>query len=166
MHIAKQAPMLRGWLPLKLLWLNYLVPLSLGADEIQKKVLSADNSTQPLSAGYLIQFSVGLILVLTAVVVLAWVLRRINRLHASAGGALRLLGALSLGTRERVILIQVGNAQLLLGVAPGRIQTLHVMNDALSGVGEDPEQSQQSTFPRLFNIALKKRDVAKEVSLS
>ena len=162
MHIAKQASMKNGCQTLKLLWLVFLLPLSVSADEVQRKVLSADISAQPLGAGYLIQFSMGLVLVLTAVLVLAWVLRRINRLHASAGGALRLLGVLSLGTRERVILIQVGKTQLLLGVAPGRIQTLYVLNDALSGVSEDSRKAQQSTFPRLFDAALR-RDEAKEV---
>ena len=37
-----------------------------------------------------------------------------------------------MGPRERVVLLQVGNAQLLLGVTPGRIQSLHVLDEPVS----------------------------------
>jgi flagellar protein FliO/FliZ len=36
-----------------------------------------------------------------------------------------------MGARERVVLIQAGETQLLLGVAPGRVQTLHVLDQPL-----------------------------------
>jgi flagellar protein FliO/FliZ len=80
-----------------------------------------------VSAAYLLQFSLGLVVVLLAVLALAWLLRRVGRLQSSAGGGLRTLGGLSLGPRERAVLVQVGETQLLLGVAPGRVQTLHVL---------------------------------------
>ena len=40
---------------------------------------------------------------------------------------MRLLGGLSLGMREKVILLQVGKKQLVLGVTPSRIETLLVL---------------------------------------
>ena len=49
----------------------------------------------------------------------------------AAGGGLRILGGLSMGARERVVLLQVGDTQLLVGVAPGRVQTLHVLEQPL-----------------------------------
>jgi len=50
-----------------------------------------------------------------------------------------------MGTRERVVLLQVGETQLLLGVAPGRVQTLHVLDKPLDSgkQGAGPRFSEQ-----------------------
>ena len=77
------------------------------------------------------QLVIGLFIVLLCILALAWLARRFNRLQSTPDGSLRLLGGLSMGARERVVLVQVGSQQLLLGVAPGRINTLHVLNETL-----------------------------------
>ena len=79
-----------------------------------------------MAAGNLLQLLFGLIVVLVAIGATAFLLRRLGRLP-SGGGALRVLGGMSVGTRERAVLVQVGDQQLLLGVAPGRVQTLYVL---------------------------------------
>jgi flagellar protein FliO/FliZ len=38
---------------------------------------------------------------------------------------MKVVAALSVGPRERVVLVDVGGQQLLLGVAPGRVNMLH-----------------------------------------
>lgn len=82
---------------------------------------------EPLSGGSLVQLGLGLFAVILLIVGIGWMMRRIGGLPGGQGGSLRVLGGLSMGTRERVVLIQVGDTQLLLGVAPGRVQTLHVL---------------------------------------
>ena len=77
------------------------------------------------------QLTLGLLLVLALIAAVAWVLKRSGRFQTTAGGGLRILGGLSMGPRERVVLLQVGDTQLLVGVAPGRVQTLHVLNEPL-----------------------------------
>jgi len=84
-----------------------------------------------LGVGELLQVSLGLTLVLFAIAFSAWLLRRFTRLGGAMGGTLRILGGVSLGGRERVILLQVGEQQILVGVAPGRVQTLHVLAQPL-----------------------------------
>ncbi|CAK0749581.1 Flagellar protein FliO [Gammaproteobacteria bacterium] len=82
--------------------------------------------------GDLLQVSLSLTLVLVVIALSAWLLRRFARLGGTMGGALRVLGGVSLGARERAILVQVGEQQILLGVAPGRVQTLYVLAQPLS----------------------------------
>jgi flagellar protein FliO/FliZ len=77
------------------------------------------------------QLTLGMLMVLALIVGLAWVLKRSGRFQMAAGGGLRILGGLSMGARERVVLLQVGETQLLVGVAPGRVQTLHVLEQPL-----------------------------------
>ena len=86
----------------------------------------ATAAPDPMAAGSLLQLLFGLIVVLIAIGVPAWLLRRLGRLPQGAG-ALRVIAGLSLGARERAVLIQVGDKQILLGVAPGGVQPLHVL---------------------------------------
>lgn len=81
--------------------------------------------------GGLMQMVFGLAAVLALIVALAWAVRRFGRVQPLPAGALRVLGGLSLGARERLVLVKVGEAQLLLGVAPGRVQTLHVLAEPI-----------------------------------
>lgn len=77
-----------------------------------------------VNGGYLLQLVAGLGLVLVSIAVLAWALKRLQRLPSKMRSALRILGALSVGPRERLLLVQVGETQLLVGVAPGRVSRL------------------------------------------
>ncbi|MFZ0468574.1 MAG: flagellar biosynthetic protein FliO, partial [Thiogranum sp.] len=86
------------------------------------------------------QLTLGMLVVLGLILAIAWLLKRSGRFQMAAGGGLRVLGGLSMGSRERVVLIQAGETQLLLGVAPGRVQTLHVLDRPLQ-----PQQGAATT---------------------
>ena len=86
----------------------------------------APAAPEPMAVSSLFQLLFGLIVVLMAIGVTALLLRRLGRLPQGPG-ALRVLAGLNLGARERAVLIQVGDKQILLGVAPGRVQALHVL---------------------------------------
>ena len=72
-----------------------------------------------------------LLVVIVVILTIAWGAKRLLRLPARSTGALRVLAALSMGPREKLVLVQVGTTQLLLGVAPGRIEPLHVLDEPL-----------------------------------
>jgi flagellar protein FliO/FliZ len=91
-------------------------------------------------------------LVLAAVFASAWVVRRFRNFGRPGAGAINIIADVALGTKERAVLIQVGAQQLLVGVAPGRVNTLHVLaepvhtNDAQRG-GAGAELSPSSSSP-------------------
>jgi flagellar protein FliO/FliZ len=87
------------------------------------------------SSGYLLQLIIGLVLVLVCIVALAWFAKRFRYMQSSAVGSMQVLGGISMGARERVVLMQVGSTRLLLGVAPGRINTLHVLEQTFDEAG-------------------------------
>ncbi len=78
----------------------------------------------PATAG---QWFAGLLLVLAFVFLCLWGLKRLNQWSMPARGQIRLLGGLPLGGREKLLVVEIGETQLILGVAPGRVQTLHVL---------------------------------------
>lgn len=81
--------------------------------------------------GYLLQLAGGLVVVLLGIFALAWIMRRVTRFQSAAGERMRVLGALSVGARERVVLVQVGEEQILVGVAAGQVRKLHVLSEPL-----------------------------------
>ncbi len=87
---------------------------------------------EPVGAGDFLQMFFGLLLVLGVIFGMAWFIRRMGSFQQVSHGALRILGGLSLGQRERVVLVQVGDKQLLIGLAPGQIRTLHVLDQKVS----------------------------------
>jgi flagellar protein FliO/FliZ len=96
-----------------------------------KDAAGLGQAQDPMAMTSLWQLTLGMLLVLGLIVAIAWVLKRSARFQMAAGGGLRILGGLSMGTRERVVLLQVGETQLLVGVAPGRVQTLHILDKPL-----------------------------------
>lgn len=92
----------------------------------------ASESAAAVGAGGLAQVTLSLLLVLAAVFAAAWVVRRLRGFGKFGNGALQVITEIAVGTKERVVLVQVGKQQLLLGVAPGRVSTLHVLTEAVT----------------------------------
>lgn len=85
----------------------------------------------PVSASSLLQTLLGLILVLVCIALVAWLLKRSNSFHTAASGKMKVIAGLPLGTRERAVLVQIGDEQLLLGVTPQQINLLHKLDTPL-----------------------------------
>jgi len=85
--------------------------------------------TDPVSMGDFAQVFLGLLFVVIAILAMAWFIKRSGFVNTRASGALKIIGGISLTQRERILLVQVGEKQLLLGVAPGRITTLHELEE-------------------------------------
>lgn len=108
-------------------------------------------------AGQLLQLVLGLLLVIGLIFVLAWLMRRVQRAGPAGNQVVKLVGSRALGTRDRLVLVQVGNEQVLLGVSPGSITALHVMNEPV----EVPEaQNAQPEFAKRLLEALGNKGTA------
>jgi flagellar protein FliO/FliZ len=77
------------------------------------------------------QVTLALIIVLGAIFAVAWVVRRMRGFGNRVGDAIDVIADIPLGQKERAVLLKVGNTQILVGVAPGRVNTLHVLTEPL-----------------------------------
>ena len=91
-------------------------------------IAQSDLPGAALSAGSVAQVIVGLVLVLALVGAAAWLLKRLSAFRAPGGGLIRVLAGAAVGQRERIVLVEVGETWLLVGVAPGQVTTLHSMS--------------------------------------
>ena len=73
------------------------------------------------SWSYLGQVIASLALVIGLLFGALWIMRRVNGVGQAVGGQMRVVSSLGLGQRERAVLVSVGEQQILLGVAPGRV---------------------------------------------
>jgi flagellar protein FliO/FliZ len=117
----------------------------------------AAGALAPTGIGGLTQVTLSLALVVAAIFALAWLVRRLRSVGASGGAALAVIGEVRLGAKERAVLIQAGTTQLLLGVAPGQVQALHVLPEpvrpAASGIAAG---SDRPSFRALLKRSLGK----------
>ena len=113
-------------------------------------------NVEPLSGGSMAQVALGLLFVLLLVIGVAWLLKRVGGFAVTGNGALKILGGLSMGARERVVLMQVGEKQILLGVSPGRIQTLHVLDKPINI--DDKGTTAPGFAERLSEAVARRRD--------
>ena len=97
-------------------------------------------------SGQLTQLVLGLLLVIGLIFLLAWLMRRVQRIGPGNGQVIELVGSRALGPRDRLVLVQVGEEQILLGITPGRITPLHVLKtpvDAVKTEAATPEFAQR-----------------------
>ncbi|MEF9674302.1 flagellar biosynthetic protein FliO [Pseudomonas sp. MWU13-2100] len=132
----------------RLLGIFLLAPLSAWAAEPLATAAVATPSAPGSMAGQLTQLVLGLLLVLGIIFVLAWLLRRMQQVGPGAKGrqVIELIGSRALGPRDRLVLVQVGNEQILLGLTPGTITPLHVLKEPVqvpSGEQATPEFAQR-----------------------
>lgn len=100
-------------------------------------------------AGNLVQMVVGLGVVIALLIACLWLIRHLSAPRGSAAAAIKVLGATALGPRERVVLVRIGDEVLVLGVAPGRVSTLHRMSaESLqnASLAADNEADKLSSF--------------------
>jgi flagellar protein FliO/FliZ len=106
-----------------------MLPLSVLAAEPVATAAVAPASGSGM-AGQLAQLVLGLLLVLGVIFFLAWMLRRVQQAGpAGRGQVIDIISSRALGPRDRLVLVQVGNEQILLGLSPGTITALHVLKE-------------------------------------
>lgn len=91
--------------------------------------LAQTTATDPgVSASAMLQTVLALGLVIGILFLAAFLLRRLNGGRGFGNsGPLRIVGGLMIGTRERIVLVEVADTWLVIGLVPGQIRTLHTL---------------------------------------
>ena len=108
-----------------------------------------------LAVDSLLRVSGGLLLVLLMMVLVFWLMKRAQVFKGGLHSELKVLGAISVGQREKLVLAQVGEAQILVGVTPGSVRKIHVLDKPLV-VEKVAEAGDQSFAARLEGLLSKK----------
>ncbi len=97
-------------------------------------------------AGSLLQTILALVLVLALLLGMAWVLKRFGpRGMMGASANVRLVGALNIGGRERIMVVEVGDQWIVVGASPGRVNALATMPRQDGAHGQDAQLAAHGT---------------------
>jgi len=122
--------------------------------------VGAGTAVPSLGFGAVLQTLLGLVIVIAFVFGCAWLARRFGVAGTKRMGLVKVIGGASLGNKERVSVVEIGDTWLVLGAAPGNVRLLHTMpagSAELDGVetGTAPESSGlQGNFGQRFRDAL------------
>ena len=104
--------------------------------------------------------TMALAMVLAAIFVVAWLVRRYRGSVSNSAGQLQVLAEVRLGAKERAVLLRVGNEQVLLGVSAGSVTALHAApygttsNDGTTAAVPPSEPPSKPSFQSLLMKSL------------
>ena len=75
----------------------------------------------------LLQAGFGLAVVIGLIFLFAWVARRLGLQQSGSGRLLKVVSSAMVGQRERVVVVEIGDTWLVLGVAAGQVHALHTL---------------------------------------
>lgn len=83
----------------------------------------------PQTSGFAAMFQalLGLAVVLGLLYGFFWLLRRFGPTQTGAQGVVKVVGGVMLGPRERLVVVEVEDTWVLVGVAAGHVSTLHTL---------------------------------------
>lgn len=110
---------------------------------------ATDVGSSLFTGDYLLQVVGSFFLVICVLLAVMLLLKRFNTVGTSKGGYIEILASAPLGQRERAVLLQVGDEQILVGVAPGNVTALHHISHPVSS----SEAETSLTFKEVWNFA-------------
>ncbi|RJG01168.1 flagellar biosynthetic protein FliO [Noviherbaspirillum sedimenti] len=110
---------------------------------------AAPQSAATATAGSFFQVLLGLVAVLALLAAIAWFLKRFNLARIAGNAPLRIVGGVSVGNRERVVIVEVADQWIVVGVAPGQVNAL----TTLARPANAPAQLQGTSPPAGDNFA-------------
>ena len=100
-------------------------------------------TTAHTSGGSLFEVTLALLAIVALIAGLAWLMKRMRGFGNAGHDRIPVLGERALGPKERCVLLRVGGKDILVGVAAGSVNTLHVFADgAIAQVPADTPPSQ------------------------
>ena len=100
----------------------------------------------------------GLIIVLLMIFALAWMVKRMGAGSFLSNQQMKIVASVAMGTRERVVVLDVGGKQVLLGITPQNINTLHVFDEPV--ISELTDDQTPSDFAQKIKYFMQKRPVS------
>jgi flagellar protein FliO/FliZ len=132
--------------------LPFVLPTTLMAATVDKQDKVPHIAHGPVDVTVVFQVLAALILIVVLIIGLAWGYRRYGFSHSAEGAAMKVVGAISLGGKEKAVLLQVGDDQVLLGVSPGYVRKIHDIKEPVMAA----ESNNPNSFVNKLNIELQR----------
>lgn len=115
---------------------------------------------EAMSAGSVFQLIFSLALVLGLIAAVAWLVKRMNLPQHGLGKQLKVISGIAVGQRERILLVEINDTWLVVGVAPGSVRTLHTLPKSAVPTQPDDISPGESRFQNWLKQIAEKRNAA------
>jgi flagellar protein FliO/FliZ len=105
---------------------------------------------------YLLQVIGSFVVVILLLIGVLVLLRRFNGVSSQMSGNMRVISSVGVGQRERVVLLQVGVEQILVGVGPGNVRKIHAFDQPVV----ETSASTTPNFSDVWKVAMGKTEVS------
>ncbi len=78
----------------------------------------------------------GLVVVIAAIMLVGFWYSKSRAVHGSDNNVIKILATQTLGPKERIVLIEVADKQMVLGMTSSQVQTLHVFDESVVDTSE------------------------------
>ncbi len=106
------------------------------ASMLLPSVAIAANETPISPTGGVFKMMIGLAVVLAVMAVITWVLKRMVPGVGNKQSVIRIVGGVSVGSRERVVVLEVSGRWIVVGVASGQVSRLANLESGSTKLGE------------------------------
>jgi flagellar protein FliO/FliZ len=97
---------------------------------------------------HVLNWLLGLVFVLGLFFACIWFMRKMGALPVNSREKMKVVAGLSLGGREKLILVQIGEKQMVLGVSPGSVNNLLVLEGEDCMFQEDSDKKAGGEFAK------------------
>ncbi len=89
-------------------------------------------TTPGLGGAELLSFAGSLLVVVGSILAFGWLYARFRPGMNQGGDQIRIVATRPLGPKERLLVVELGGQQILVGVSQGHMQTLHTLAEPLA----------------------------------
>lgn len=111
-------------------------------------------TVNPAGGPELVSMVASLLLVVGAIIAFGWLFSRSKMIGSGNSDAIQIVASRALGAKERLVLVEVGKTQVLIGMTPASVQSLHVF-DTPPVEARDPQAGIPQGFANRLRTALK-----------
>ena len=121
---------------------------------VAQEAVPAVSPSSLFTGDYLLQVIGSFVVVILLLVGVLVLLRRFNGVSSQMSGNMRVVSSVGVGQRERVVLLQVGEEQILVGVGPGNVRKIHAFDEPVV----EPSASTTPSFSDVWKVAMGKTE--------
>lgn len=121
-----------------------------------QEALPAVSPSSLFTGDYLLQVIGSFVVVILLLIGVLVLLRRFNGVSSQMSGNMRVISSVGVGQRERVVLLQVGEEQILVGVGPGNVRKIHAFDEPVV----EPSASATPSFSDVWKVAMGKTEAS------
>ena len=129
---------------------SILAPVLAFAAEFESRIDEPTTRNAALSGGiqtdYIVQVLLSLIVVVGVIVLLSYLVKKLNLQSRAGAGAVRVLSVVPIGAKDKLLLVEVGDEQLLLGSSPGSVTKLHKLEAPIEMDAKATTSPEQGSF--------------------